>query len=85
MDEPFMIKNIVEELAGRRLARLNASDRMPDQVLVETSSIEAHVSGTVGLADPKDIAHMPFVTCFLFTCIKLGKSSSHLTWSSSLS
>ena len=52
---------------------------------LETSSTETYVSGTMAIdADNNEIINMPFITCFLFTCIK-GKSEPYqLIWSSSL-
>ena len=55
----------------------------PGWKAIETSSIEVLVSG--GIKDKNDLINAPFVTCFLFTCIKTVNAKYELTWSSSLS
>jgi hypothetical protein len=53
---------------------------------LETSSTQAYVSGTLSFSDGNENMNMPFITEFLFTCIKTAKDESYkLTWASSLS
>lgn len=85
-DQPELVQNLVERLAYRRYELGYGTQLMPRGLkALETSSTETYVSGTIAIdADNNEIINMPFITCFLFTCIK-GKSEPYqLIWSSSL-
>ncbi len=90
-DQPDLVQNMVERLAYRRYDLGYGNEKMPAGLkALETSSTETYVSGMIEL-DFNETEHtvehinMPFITCFLFTCIK-GKSDPYqLIWSSSLS
>jgi hypothetical protein len=85
-DQPELVQNLVERLAYRRYELGYGTQLMPRGLkALETSSTETYVSGTMAIdADNNEIINMPFITCFLFTCIK-GKSEPYqLIWSSSL-
>ena len=86
-DQPELLQNLVERLAYRRYDLGYGNERMPDGLkALETSSTETYVSGAIELDFENDEhINMPFITCFVFTCIK-GKSDPYqLIWSSSLS
>lgn len=86
-DEPELVQNLVERLAYRRYDIGYSQETVPPGLkALETSSTEAYVSGTLHINEEGNAAvNMPFITCFLFTCIK-GKSDPYqLIWSSSLS
>lgn len=87
-DEPEFVQNLVERLAYRRYELGYGNQKMPAGFkALETSSTETYVSGTMDIDFDKKNQHinMPFITCFIFTCIK-GKSDPYqLIWSSSLS
>ena len=91
-DQPEFVQNLVERLAYRRYELGFDKQRMPPGLkALETSSTETYVTGTMALDFPADNGsgaeriNMPFITAFLFTCIK-GKSDPYqLIWSSSLS
>src|SRR6187551_3629330 len=87
-DQPEFIQNLVERLAYRRYELGFENERMPAGLkAVETSSTETYVSGTMSInfANGEEHINTPFITCFLFTCMK-GKSDPYqLIWSSSLS
>ena len=91
-DQPEFVQSLVEQLAYRRNAIGFENEKMPSGLkAVETSSTETYVSGTMAIDFPSETEtgeeriNMPFITCFLFTCIK-GKSDPYqLIWSSSLS
>ncbi len=85
-NQPELVQNMVERLAYRRYDIGYSALPMPvGYRALETSSTEAYVSGTVFIELPNtEQINMPFITCFLFTCIK-GKSEPYqLIWSSSL-
>lgn len=92
LDQPEFVQNLVERLAYRRYELGYSKEKVPFGFkALETSSTETYVTGTLALDFPADTAtgeeriNIPFVTCFLFTCIK-GKSDPYqLIWSSSLS
>ncbi|HQU57246.1 MAG: hypothetical protein R2796_00060 [Chitinophagaceae bacterium] len=89
-DEPEFLQSLVERLAYRRYALGFENEKVPAGLkALETSSTEAYVSGTVGIetTDPptSEKINMPFITCFLFTCIKGYGDPYKLIWSTSLS
>jgi hypothetical protein len=86
-DEPEFVQNLVERLAYRRYDLGYGKERMPPGFkALETSSTETYVSGTMAIEEENnERINMPFITAFLFTCVK-GKSDPYqLIWSSSLS
>ncbi len=86
-DEPELMQNLVEKLAYRRHDAGFCNEKVPDgSEALETSSTEAYVSGTVILeSDDAETVRMPFITCFMFTCIKAAEEPYQLSWSFSLS
>lgn len=87
-DQPEFLQNLVEKLAYRRHDAGYSHIPMPAGYKgLETSSTEAYVSGTVAIDVDGNDEHidMPFITCFLFTCIKGEGDPYKLIWSTSLS
>lgn len=86
-DEPELVQNLVERLAYRRYEMGFSKQSMPRGLkAIETSSTETYVSGTMGIdATNNEHINMPFITCFMFTCIKGPSEPYQLIWSSSLS
>ena len=87
IDEPEFLQNLVERLAYRRQDLGFGKEPMPSgHKALETSTNETYVSGTVSI-DMDDASHidMPFITCFMFTCVKGKAEPYQLIWSSSLS
>jgi len=91
-DQPEFLQNMVEQLAYRRYETGYGKEKMPKGwKALETSSTETYVSGTVALdftgnnENSEEHINMPFITCFLFTCIKGEKEPYQLIWSTSLS
>lgn len=86
LPDMLLLKNIVEKLAGRRYdIGYGIEIVQPGWKAIETSSIEAHVSGDMILSCETDLIKMPFVTCYLFTCNKENGEKYNLSWASSLS
>ena len=84
--EESILENLVEELAYRRIDIGYSRALVPaGHKALETSSIEAHVSGEMSITTDNDSLHMPFVTCFLFTCIKTKGKDYKFSWVNSLS
>jgi hypothetical protein len=86
IDKPDLIEDMVEKLADRRVD-IGYSHAMVPQDLkaIDTSSTETYVSGTVAIEFDNEKINMPFITCFLFTCIKGKKKPYQLEWATSLS
>ena len=86
IDAPQFLQNLVERLAYRRYDLGYSREKMPEGYLaLETSSTETYVSGTLELNDEQDEAtRIPFITSFLFTCIKGNYEPYQLIWASSL-
>ncbi len=90
-DEPEFVQNLVERLAYRRYEFGFSKQKMPAGFkALETSGTETYVTGTMALDFPADTEtgieriNMPFITSFLFTCIKGKTDPYQLIWSSSL-
>lgn len=86
-DEPYLLQSLIEKLASRRMDIGYGKEQVPEDYLaVETSTTEAYVSGTISVEGSDDHLNIPFVTSFIFTCIKSGDDDNyHLNWASSLS
>lgn len=86
LDHPALLENLVEKLAWRRYDLGYGAARVPENWLaVDTSTGETYVSGTLGINEQDEMVNMPFITRFLFTCVKEKNGSYKLEWSSSLS
>jgi hypothetical protein len=84
--EQPLLQSVVEELAHRRIDIGFGRQRVPAGLkAIETSSIEAYVSGDMSITSESDLLDMAFTTCFLFTCIKAKGGEYKLSWSVSLS
>ena len=85
-DQPEFVQNLVERLAYRRYDIGYGNEKMPPGLkALETSSTETYVSGTLGIdAENNERINMPFITAFLFTCVKGKTDPYQLIWSSSL-
>lgn len=90
-DQPVFLQNLIEQLAYRHSDLGYGKEKMPPGwKALDTSSTETYVSGTMSLDftndhKSKEQINMPFITNFLFTCIKGEKEPYQLNWSSSLS
>ena len=86
LEEPDLLQILVEKLAECNVEMGYALQQVqPGWKAIETSSIEVLASGGIHFTDKKDSTRTPFVTSFLFTCIKPTKGKYDLTWSHSLS
>lgn len=86
LDKPTLIEDMVEKLADRRIDVGYSNALVPQELkAVDTSSTETYVSGTIALKDNDETINMPFITCFIFTCIKGKEKPYKLEWASSLS
>jgi len=86
LDQPNLLEFMVERLAYRRYDIGYGSQKVPENTeALETSSATIYLSGTVAVAEQKEEINMPFITSFLFTCIKGTDGIYKLAWSSSLS
>ena len=83
VEEPCMLQVLVETLAESKPNLPNIRKMHRGWKVLASSSIEARISGGLNLSDRKTI-EIPFVTCFLFTCIKT-RGKYELKWSNSLS
>ena len=85
IDHPGFLEDIVEKLALRHTFSYNNSKLNNNQHTVETSSTETYVSGTMVIHDKEEHINMPFITPFLFTCVKRSEDTYSLEWGISLS
>jgi hypothetical protein len=86
LDQPGLLEDMVVKLAYRRYDIGYSKEKMPrNQQALETSSAETYASGTVALSDKDENIKIPFITRFLFTCIKEKDDPYRLIWCASLS
>ncbi len=86
LDEPELLDFMVERLAYRRTDIGYGNQKVPKNTeALETSSATIYLSGTVAVAELEEQVNMPFITSFLFTCIKGTDGIYKLAWCSSLS
>ena len=86
LQEPRMLKNLVERLACRHYDDDFSFEKVPPEwKAIDTSSLEAYVSVDITLSDKTEFFNIPIITCFLFTCIKEKAGKYSLALSSSLS
>ena len=86
LDSPELLESLVEQLAYRRFDLGYGLQRVPiDSEALETSSSTIYLSGTIFLNDKLEQFNIPFITSFLFTCVKGSDGIYKLVWSTSLS
>ena len=87
VDKPEVLENIIEQLATRRYDIGYAKATVPASwKALDTSSVEAYMSGRIEFDyNETQRIRIPYITAFLFSCIK-GKTDPYdLKWSISLS
>jgi hypothetical protein len=86
IDEAPLLRNLVEKLAHRRYDTGYCYEPVPEGwSAVDTSSIEAYVSGGMDIHNDDEIISLAFTTCFAFTCTKSSNGQNTLSWVNSLS
>lgn len=86
LDQPELLENLVEKLAYRRVELGYGKAVLPrGREAIETSSNDTYVSGTMELSGANLHINMPFITRFVFTCIKGKNDPYKLCWGTSLS
>lgn len=86
LDQPALLENMVEQLAYRRYDTGYGNETMPTgHKALETSSTETYLSGTLLIDEDAENIQMPFITSFLFTCIKGKNDPYKIAWVTSLS
>jgi hypothetical protein len=83
IDEEAFLEDMVEKLASRHNEKKQSVPGI-NNVMV-TASNETYVSGTVAIETADEQINMPFVTSFLFTCIKITDDTYSLEWGISMS
>lgn len=84
IDEEAFLEDMVEKLALRH--DYTDKQKMSGNTdTLETSSTETYVSGTIAIKTKDQQINMPFITSFLFTCIKENKNTYRLEWGMSMS
>lgn len=85
IDQPDLLEDMVEKLACRRVDGGFGAKNVGTWQMVDTSSVEKYVSGTVEYKSGNELIRMPFITAFIFSCTKERKDIYKLNWSMSLS
>jgi len=86
LGEAFLLKYVIESLAQRKTpAGYHLEKTGPEQIAIESSSVEAFVSGNIYYITHNIQLSLPFTTSFLFTCIKTRRTGFSLNWVLSLS
>ncbi|HLG38102.1 MAG TPA: hypothetical protein VI461_00490 [Chitinophagaceae bacterium] len=86
VDEASLLQSLVEKLAHRRYDTGYTSEVVPEGwTAIETSSIEAYVSGAMDISTDGQTIALAYTTCFSYTCTKQAGEENTLTWANSLS
>ena len=87
VDKPEVLENIIEQLATRRYDIGYRKAIVPGSwQAIDTSSVESYISGRVEFDyNESQRIRIPYITCFLFSCMKEKNSPYDLEWSISLS
>ena len=87
VDKPEVLENIIEQLATRRYDIGYGNAIVPnDWQAIDTSSIETYISGRVEFDyNETQRIRVPYITCFIFSCMKEKNNPYDLKWSFSLS
>jgi hypothetical protein len=86
IDEMLFLEELVKHLADNRKSGEGYVDSLePGWLTVDTSSIEAYVSGNMILSEAGDPLRLAYTTSFLFTCIKERRGGYTLEGSFSMS
>ena len=81
-----LLKKMVENLAGMQYqAKNNLGRTVNDLTLIESSSIESYTAGENHISVGGEVIKMPFLTSFIYTCLKTEDSGYRLEWGISLS
>ena len=85
IDRPELLEDMVEKLATRRYETGFGKASVPKKwQALETSSIEAFVSGVIEFDYNEEIRiRIPFITCLVFSCIKEKNEAYQLSWTAS--
>ena len=86
LDQPGLLENLVEKLAHRRKDLGYSYEAVPEGwTAIESSTIEAYVSGCMDIQEHKGYMAMSYTTCFSFSCVKALGGQNTLVWVNSLS
>ena len=87
VDKPEVLEDIIEQLATRHYELGYMYREVPSNWhAIDPSSVETYMSGIIEFDyNETQRIRIPYITCFLFTCIKEKNSSYDLNWSCSLS
>ncbi len=86
LDQPEFIFNLVERLAYTHPdLGYGTSRRTGNWQPVETSTNDLYAGGTVEMIMNDEQLNVPYITNFLFTCLKGRDGIYRLEWGSSLS
>lgn len=85
IDHPGFLEDIVEKLALRHTDDYNNNKQPGNGETLDTSSTQTYVSGTMVIDYEGQHINMPFVTNFLFTCVKRSEDTYSLEWGISMS
>jgi hypothetical protein len=86
IDEEAFLEDMVEKLALRHnYTGITKKKKIGVNDVLETSSTETYVSGTMAIETKDQEINIPFITSFLFTCIKESKDTYSLEWGISMS
>ena len=85
IDEESFLEDMVEKLALRHNYTGSIKQKKSVKNEIETSSTETYVSGTIAIESQDEEINIPFITSFLFTCIKESEDTYSLEWGLSMS
>lgn len=86
VDQPEYLANLIERLAYCHTDMgYGTAPKTGEWQPAETSTNDIYVGGTVEMIGDKEQLNIPFISNFLFTCLKANNHAYRLEWCSSLS
>jgi hypothetical protein len=86
VDQPHLLEDLVERLAYRHYDIGYGREKQTGEWQpVETASSEIYLSGTIEMNMSDEQLNIPYITNFLFSCIKSTDGVYRFAWGSSMS
>ena len=86
VDQPDFIENLAEQLAySNANIGYGSYKKTGNWQPIETSTTDIYTGGTIEMLSDAEQLNIPYITNFLFTCLKTKDGIYRVEWSSSLS
>ena len=86
IDQPILLQQMVEKLAYGKTGYFGFASGLKEWHSVQTTDIEKYISGTICYTEAgQESLRVPFITSFLFCCIRQKNKAYSMNWNMSFS